>query len=85
MTGAYLRAFRNNNWVNVEVEHLTSKELHDKFIGRTPEELVRWMTMLCETIRSNEIIFKDLEKDGILKSVSREEMLAATATADSKT
>lgn len=50
MTGAYLRVNRDGKWQNIEVEHLTSTERKDVFGGRSPEELVRWIDMLCTTI-----------------------------------
>jgi hypothetical protein len=67
MTGAYLRALRNGKWDNIEVEHLSEEELKDKFICRSPEELVNWMSMLCAKIRQIEPIFNGLVEDGILK------------------
>ena len=78
MTGAYLRAIRNGKWDNVEVEHLTEEELKDKFSHRSPEELVNWMSMLCKYIRQNETLFKELEQEGILKSVPAETVLEQT-------
>jgi len=66
MTGAYLRAKRNGAWVNVEVEHLTEEELISKFVTRPPEELVRWMSMLCAKLRQIEPVLNGLVEDGIL-------------------
>lgn len=74
MTGTYLRVNRNGHWTNVEVEHLTNEELRDKFLHRPPEELVNWMSMLCEKIRQIEPVFDGLVKDGILKKVSDSEI-----------
>jgi hypothetical protein len=48
---------------------LTEEELKDKFSNRPPEELVNWMSMLCEVIRRNEVLFKELEAEGILQAV----------------
>lgn len=67
MTGAYLRAKRDDKWENVEVEHLTNEELKEKFIGRSPEELVNWMIMLCEKIRHVEPLLDELVKEGIIE------------------
>ncbi len=53
MTGAYLRVERNGKWENIEVEHLTKEERLTLFKDRSPEELVRWMDMLCEFITQN--------------------------------
>lgn len=50
MTGAYLRVNRDGKWKNIEVEHLTATERSDVFRDRSPEELVRWIDMLCTTI-----------------------------------
>lgn len=66
MTGAYLRAKRGDKWENIEVENLTDEELEEKFLKRSPEELVNWMKMLCAKIRQVEPILVQLEKDGIL-------------------
>ena len=73
MTGAYLRVERDGKWHNVEVEHLTPDELRQKFIDRSPEELVNWLTMLCEHLNRLEPLLKDLERDGIIQSISKEE------------
>lgn len=69
MTGAYLRALRNGKWDNIEVEHLTEEELKDKFLQRTPEELVNWMSMLCAKIRQIEPLLDDLVKEGIIAKI----------------
>lgn len=50
MTGAYLRVKRNDSWENIEVEHLTDEERNELFIQRTPEELVKWMNLLCKEV-----------------------------------
>lgn len=74
MTGAYLRANRNGHWINVEVEHLTNEELRDRFLHRPVEEIVNWMSMLCEKIRQIEPVFDGLVRDGILEKVSDSEI-----------
>lgn len=66
MTGAYLRAKRGDKWENIEVENLTDDELEEKFLKRTPEELVSWMKLLCAKIRQVEPVLKQLEMEGIL-------------------
>lgn len=66
MTGAYLRIKRGDKWENIEVENLTDEELEEKFLKRSPEELVNWMKMLCAKIRQVEPILVQLEKEGIL-------------------
>jgi hypothetical protein len=66
MTGAYLRVKRGDEWMPVEVEHLTDAELDEKFLHRTPEELVNWMKMLCKHLRHLDPLLLDLERDGIL-------------------
>lgn len=67
MTGAFLRVKRDDKFENIEVEHLTEDELKEKFLSRTPEELVSWMNLLCATIRKVEPILDDLVQDGILE------------------
>ncbi len=47
MTGAYLRVRRDGKWCNVEVEHLTDAERTEILGGRTPEELLRWLNVVC--------------------------------------
>ena len=49
-TGAFLRVKREGKWVNLEVEQLTGKERTDNFINRSPEELIRWINLLCGEI-----------------------------------
>lgn len=66
MTGAYLRAKRGDKWENIEVEHLTPEELQEKFLQRSPEELVNWMDMLCRKIREIEPLLDELVAKGIL-------------------
>lgn len=66
MTGAYLRAKRGDKWENIEVEHLTPEELREKFLQRSPEELVNWMDMLCRKIREIEPLLDELVAKGIL-------------------
>jgi hypothetical protein len=72
MTGAYLRAKRGDKFENIEVEHLTEEELKEKFLHRTPEELVNWMSMLCGYLRRLEPLLQDLERDGIIAKVADE-------------
>lgn len=58
MTGAYLRVRRENGFEAIEVEYLTDAEREEAFTNRSPEELVRWMSLLskklaeCETFLS---------------------------------
>lgn len=53
MTGAYLRVFREK-WKNIEVEHLSNKEREEIFISRTPEEIIRWLNLVCENLSNLE-------------------------------
>ena len=55
MTGAYVRVKRDGKWQNIEVEYLTSEERVQIFAGRSHEELVHWINMLCETMVKYEI------------------------------
>lgn len=73
MTGAFLRVKRGDEYVPVEVEFLTDEELDAAFLTRTPEALVSWIKMLCGHIRSIAPLLTELERDGIVKSVSKEE------------
>lgn len=50
MTGAYLRVERQGKFYPIEVEFLTPEERRKLLVGRSEEELMRWMDMLCETI-----------------------------------
>lgn len=54
MTGAYLRVQRDGQWVNVEIEYLTREELREQMLPRDQEGLLRWIEMLCTTIREAE-------------------------------
>lgn len=67
MTSAFLRVKRGNEWVAIEVEHLTDSERDEQFINRTPEELVRWMHTLSRELVKAEKILDDLVDDGILQ------------------
>jgi hypothetical protein len=49
-TGAYLRIERNGKWQNIEVEYLTPDEMMAMFIGRSDEELIRWMDILAARV-----------------------------------
>ena len=70
MTGAYLRIKRNDEWVNVEIEHLSETELMEQLSDKPADELVRWINMLCAHIQKIEPLLKDLERDGIISFVS---------------
>lgn len=50
MTGAYLRVQRDGKWQNIEVEYLTNAERHEIFKDRHPEEIIRWMNIVCRTL-----------------------------------
>jgi len=54
MTGAYLRVFREK-WENIEVEHLSDEEREEIFTSRTPEEIIRWLNLVCENLSKLEI------------------------------
>ena len=60
MTGAYLRVKRNDKWETVEVEHLTDEEREELFIDRTPEELIRWLNLLCKELSNIDNDLKQL-------------------------
>lgn len=50
MTAAYLRAKRDGKWQPLEVEYLTDEERLALFKDRSPEELIRWMNLLCKYV-----------------------------------
>jgi len=50
MTGAFLRQKRENGYENIEVEHLTPEERRRHLKDRDPEEVMRWMDLMCETL-----------------------------------
>lgn len=54
MTGAFLRIERNGKMENVEIEYLTKDEREFLFNTKHPDEILNWMDLLCETIRSLE-------------------------------
>lgn len=65
MTGAYLRVNRSGKWESIEVEHLTDAERVELFESRQPEELVRWMHVLCAALATVDRVLS--ESDGVLK------------------
>jgi hypothetical protein len=73
MTGAYIRVQRGDKWKNIEVEHLTAEELEAKFSKATPEEMLSWIKMFCEVLQRVDPLLKELERDGIIQSISKEE------------
>jgi len=54
MTGAYLRVERGK-WINLEVEYLTDEERENCFKGRSNEEMIRWLNLVC-----NELVKKNI-------------------------
>lgn len=50
MTGIFVRIKRENTWVNLEIEHLTEKEINNFMLGKTQQELVQWIVALCRQI-----------------------------------
>jgi hypothetical protein len=73
MTGAFLRVERDGKFENVEIEHLTEAELEEKFLTRSPEELVSWLKLMCYALQKVEPLLEQLERDGIIQSMSKEE------------
>jgi len=70
MTGVYIRVKRNDEWVNVEIEHMTETELMAQFSDKPADELVKLINVLCAHIQKIEPLLKDLERDGIISFVS---------------
>ncbi|KKN39828.1 hypothetical protein LCGC14_0739400 [marine sediment metagenome] len=54
MTGAYLRVKREQTWKAIEVEYLTDEERSTFFLDRSPEELVRWLNLVCKAVKGKE-------------------------------
>jgi hypothetical protein len=50
MTGAYLMTKTAHGYQPVEVEHLTPAERRHHLQDRDPEEVMRWLDLLCEQI-----------------------------------
>ena len=51
MTGAYLMGKdKDGKRSPMEVEYLTSAERTEKLGERSPEEILRWLDLTCETI-----------------------------------
>lgn len=67
MTGAYLRAKRDEGWKPIEVEHLTAEERREHLMSRDPAEVMRWMDLLCEKLVEVEKLLGELEADGVLE------------------
>lgn len=67
MTGAYLRQKRGDKFEAIEVEHLTPGERREHLAGRTMDEVMRWMDLVCAELVESETFLNELERDGILK------------------
>lgn len=50
MTGAYLRVKQGDRFENVEVEHLTDAERFEIFSNRQPDEIIRWLNLVCHEL-----------------------------------
>lgn len=50
MTGAYLRVKRDGSYEAIEVEHLTDDERREALGGRSAEELLRWLNLVCNKL-----------------------------------
>ena len=66
MTGAFLRVKRDDGWTAVEVEHLTGEERKECLGNRTPEELLRWLDVVCEKLSETEKFLDELEAGGLI-------------------
>ena len=67
MTNAFLRIKRNGKVENIEVEFLTTEERQEIFKDRTPEELLRWIDVVCRELEKLDELLSELEKEGILE------------------
>ena len=54
MTGAYLRIKRDTHYKAIEVEYLTDAEREELFQYDSPEVLIRWINLLCNTLKGYE-------------------------------
>lgn len=59
-TGAYLRVQREGKWEAIEVENLTDEERNLLFLSRSPEELVRWLNMVCAQVAACDRLISDV-------------------------
>ena len=66
MTGAYLRTKTENGFESIEVEHLTPEARRQHLKARDPEEVMRWMDILCDKIVETEKLLSELEADGVI-------------------
>lgn len=65
MTGAYLRVERDGKWENIEVEHLTDEEREEIFTHREPEELVRWLNLVCKELKVIDDTLKEIAEEKV--------------------
>ena len=61
-----MRAKTEKGYEPIEVEHLTPEERRRHLQSRPPEEVMRWMDLLCEEIVKVEKLLKELEADGTI-------------------
>ena len=54
MTGLFLRVLRGGRWKAIEVEYLTLVEREAALEGKTNEELIRWIHILCKSVKAGE-------------------------------
>jgi hypothetical protein len=50
MTGVFIRVEREGKWLILEVEYLTKEELHEFFLHKPYDEMIRWIYMLTTVI-----------------------------------
>lgn len=67
MTDAYLRTKTDQGWDSVEVEYLSPAERRRILESRSPEELMRWMDLMCEKLVEAEKLLQSLAEDGLLE------------------
>ena len=66
MTGAYLMTKTDNGHEPVEVEYLSKEERRRHLKSRNPEEVMRWMDLMCEKIVEAETLLTELENEGLI-------------------
>lgn len=54
MTGAYLRVKRDTHYKAIEVEYLTDAEREELFKNENSEVLIRWINLVCNTLKGYE-------------------------------
>lgn len=63
-----MRVERAGAVANIEVEYLTPDERRTLLMGRDPEEVMRWMDMVCGSLVETEILLRQVAADAVFKA-----------------